>query len=122
MKLRKTIAVLSALTVTAVTSASISAQVITPSQTDASLKTYEINVDTLHSLMFKCGLDYIVNADEENGVITFTSKDGSTEGTLVTFKAENCDDGRHSVKAVSDAEADASEVEYCITVCTEIDE
>lgn len=114
MKLRKIAAVLSALAVTASASASISAQVITPVKPDASYSTYEINFDTLKTLMFKCGLDYTVNTDEKNGVITFTSKDGSTEGTLVTYRDP------HSLKA--DIEADASEVEYCITVCTEVDE
>lgn len=118
MKLRKSIAVLSAaLAVSAVTALPISAQVITPVQSDASTKTYEINFDTLKSLMFKCGLDYTVNADEENGVITYTSKDGYETGILVTFKKGDI------VKAVSEnSGTDDAEVIYCVTVGTEVDE
>lgn len=69
-----------ALAVSAVTACPISAQTDVLTKP---FKTYTYNFDTLKSLMFKCNLDYTVNADEENGVITFSSKDGSIYGDVL---------------------------------------
>lgn len=115
--LKKSITLLTAaLAVAAVTACPISAQ------TDVStepVKTYKYNFDTLKSLTLKCGLDYDVNVDEENGTITFSSKDGNIYGNFVVSYSSN---GKTNVfPANVSIEDGAADAEYSITVCTDIE-
>lgn len=116
--LKKSITLLTAaLAVSAVTACPISAQ------TDVStehVKTYTYNFDTLKSLTLKCGLEYDVNADEENGVITFSSKDGNLYGDFVV--SYTTEDGKTQVfPANVSIEDGASETEYCVTICSAVE-
>ncbi len=114
--LKKSITLLTAaLAVSAVTACPISAQTDIPAKP---VKTYTYNFDTLKSLLFKCDLDYTVNVDEENGVITFSSKDGNVYGDFVV--SYTTEDGKaHVYPANVSIEDGASEAEYCVTICSD---
>lgn len=116
--LKKSITLLTAaLAVSAVTACPISAQ------TDVStepVKTYTYNFDTLKELTLKCGLDYDVNVDEENGVITFSSKDGNVYGDFVVSYA-TADGKTHVYPAKMSIEDGVSETEYCVTICSDVE-
>lgn len=112
--LKKSIAVfVAALAVSSLTALPISAQAAEP------VKTYTYDFDTLKSLIFKCDLDYTVSADEKNGTITFSSKNGDIYGDIFVTTVNSGDGKTQVYPANISIENGVSDVEYCVTICSD---